>query len=878
MTDLTPAMQQYMEFKTRYNDCILFFRMGDFYEMFFEDAVTASKVLDIALTTRNKNREDSIPLCGFPCHAISSYLSRLIEKGFKVAICEQVEDPRQAKGVVKRDVVRVVTPGLVVDPDNLEAKENNYLAALVDEGGRFGLAFVDISTGEFRATDLDPRDILSEMAGLPIREILLPETLSDPVLERLWDRHGAVCRVNRFPSGYFDVREASERLASHFPSEVPATLDLENRPAALCAAGAVLRYMEENQLDCRGHLNRLEAYGTEERLLLDDTAKETLEIFATIQEGKKQGSLLHVLDETATAMGGRRLRSWLHYPLVDPIRIRARLVAVSELLENHLLRGNLRRLLASLYDLERLGGRIAMEAAHARDLVSLKASLELLPKIRRLLEPLETPFVSAIASGMDEMTDVRDRIERALVDEPPLTLREGGLIREGYDPELDEVVALSQSGKAGIAALEASERERTGIASLKVGFNSVFGYYIEVTHANAHLIPGDYVRKQTLVNAERYINSALKEFEHAVMNAEERRRKMEYDLFVALRHQVMGEVQRIQKTATLVADLDVLSALAEVAERNRYCRPAVDDGDRIDIVDGRHPMVEQFMSGDRFVPNDLRLDRGENRFLVITGPNMAGKSTFIRQAALIVLMAQIGSFVPAAKAHIGVADRIFTRIGASDSLSRGQSTFMVEMNEVANILRNATGRSLIVLDEVGRGTSTFDGLSIAWAVAEYLHDAETLGARTLFATHYHQLLELAATRKGVKNYNIAVREWGDKIIFLRKIMAGGASRSYGIQVAQIAGLPDQVIGRAKEILKNLESGELDRSGRPRLSRQRKGVREPNSFQPQLNLFMTDEEAIVEELRDLDPMSLSPLEALNRLCAWKERLNEVTGKR
>jgi DNA mismatch repair protein MutS len=774
-----------------------------------------------------------------------------------VAICEQVEDPKQAKGVVKREVVRVVTPGLVVDPDNLEAKENNYLAALVDEGGRFGLAFVDISTGEFRVTDLDPRNILSEMAGLPIREILLPETLNDPVLERLWDRRGAVCRVNRFPPGYFDVREAAERLAGHFPAEVLAAMDMEHRPAALCAAGAVLRYMEENRLDCRGHLNRLEAYGTEERLLLDDTAKETLEIFATIQEGKRQGSLLHVLDETVTAMGGRRLRSWLHSPLVDPVRIRARLAAVSELLENHLLRGNLRRLLASVYDLERLGGRIAMEAAHARDLSSLKASLELLPGIRRLVEPLETPFISAIAAGMDEMADVRERIERSLVDEPPLTIREGGLIREGYDPELDEVIARSRNGKAGIAALEAAERERTGIASLKVGFNNVFGYYIEVSHANAHLVPGDYVRKQTLVNAERYINSALKEFEHAVMNAEEKRRQMEYDLFGSQRRQIMKEVQRIQKTAALVADLDVLSALAEVAERYRYCRPTVDDSDRIDVVDGRHPMVERFMSGDRFVPNDLRLDRGENRFLVITGPNMAGKSTFIRQAALIVLMAQIGSFVPAASAHIGVADRIFTRIGASDSLSRGQSTFMVEMNEVANILRNATGRSIIVLDEVGRGTSTFDGLSIAWAVAEYIQDSETLGARTLFATHYHQLLELAATRKGVKNYNIAVREWGDRIIFLRKIMAGGASRSYGIQVAQIAGLPDSVIGRAKEILKNLESGELDRSGRPRLSRQRKGVREPALFQPQLNLFMTDEEAILEELRDLDIMSLSP---------------------
>jgi len=868
--DLTPAMKQYVDLKSRYEDCILLFRMGDFYEMFFDDAVTASKVLDITLTTRNKNKDDSIPLCGFPYHAVSTYVARLIEKGFKVAVCEQLEDPKLAKGVVKRDVVRVITPGLVVDPDNLDAKENNFLAAFYMEGGLFGLAFVDISTGEFRVAGFGEKDFFPEISGLNFREVIIPAQFEERALDRLWVREGVSCRVNRFPEDYFDRTAAAGRLKEYFPEEAIKAFALEDRPAVLAAAGAVLRYVEETQKEHLPHINSLQEYRTDQYLVLDDIAKQTLELFFTIQEGKKKGSLLHVLDETVTSMGGRRLRWWLHYPLVDPVRIRSRLGAVYELRENHMLRESLRRLLASIYDLERLGGRIAMNVANARDLVALKISLEQLPELRRLVSPLPSALLSSIAAGIDEMTDLHDLIALAIADEPPLSLREGGMIREGYDGELDDVAALSRDGKKGIAALEMEEKKRTGINSLKVGFNNVFGYYIEVTKANAAGVPDDYVRKQTLVNAERYINQALKDYEHAVLNAEERRKQLEYDIFISIRARIAREVRRIQLTASFLADLDALASLAEVAEKNQYSCPIVDDGDLIEITDGRHPVVELALKGERFVPNDACLDCRLNRFLVITGPNMAGKSTFIRQVALIVILAQMGSFVPAANARIGVVDRIFTRIGASDNLSRGQSTFMVEMNEVANILTNATGRSLIILDEVGRGTSTFDGLSIAWAVAEYIHNNRTLGARTLFATHYHQLLELAVTREGVKNYNVVVKEWGDKIVFLRKIMEGGTSRSYGIQVAQIAGIPDDIIVRAKEILHNLENGELDRSGMPRISRTRKGAG-PSSRQAQLSLFITDEDNVMNELKDLDTMRLTPLDALNLVHSWKKRL-------
>jgi DNA mismatch repair protein MutS len=867
--DLTPAMRQYMDIKRQYPDCILFFRMGDFYEMFFEDAVTASKVLEITLTSRNKGNEDSIPLCGFPYHAASSYIAKLIDKGFKVAICEQVEDPKQAKGIVKREVVRVVTPGLVVESDHLDAKENNYLAALHAHEDHVGLAFLDISTGEFRVTESqDTEYLLTEIGGLDFREVLIEDQSKAYRLLKTFLREKDNCRVNTFSSDYFQYDEAAACLHHYFTDEQLGQISLDRYPAMVCAAGAVLRYVEETQKDQLRHINEIQWYQPDHYLVLDDIAKRNLELFSTLQDNKREGSLFHILDQTITAMGGRRLRWWLSYPLVSPDRITERLAAVAEIKEHHLRRENLRKILHRVYDLERLAARMSMGVANARDLIALKVSLQALPDIKCGLNGLTSHLISSLAAAVDEMADVRELIEKCIADDPPISLREGGMIKDGVDPELDELISLTRDGKKWIAALEDGERKRTGINSLKVGFNQVFGYYIEVTKANAGLVPGDYIRKQTLVNAERYINQELKGYEYTVLNAEERRKQREYDLFMDIRQSIAKHIRRIQGTASKIADLDAIASLADVAERCNYCCPVVDDEEAITIMEGRHPVVERMPLPASFVPNDLSLDLDKNRFLIITGPNMAGKSTYIRQCALVVLMAQMGSYVPAARARIGVVDRIFTRIGAADSLSRGQSTFMVEMNEVANILKHASRRSLIILDEVGRGTSTFDGLSIAWAVAEYLHDAGHLGARTLFATHYHQLTELAVTNEGVKNFNIAVKEWGDRIIFLRKIMEGGTNRSYGIQVARIAGVPDEVISRAREILNNLEKGELDETGMPKIAR---GKKEHQKNRNQLSLFADPHETIIKEIKELDILKMTPLDALSRISDWKEKL-------
>ena len=872
MSSLTPAMRQYLEIKTRYPDCILLFRMGDFYEMFFEDAVLASKLLDITLTSRDKGKEDSVPLCGFPWHAASSYIARLISKGCKVAVCEQMEDPRLAKGVVKREVVRVVTPGLVLDPDSLEAKQNNFLAGVALRGEAFGLAFVDVSTGEFRATEMrDRASFLDEVIRHGFREVVLEEGLKDPLLESVLARELEGCVINRFPRDWFDHGAALAILGEHIGAESIARLEPERRPALIAAAGAVMRYVRETQRERLGHINEITAYRSESFLVLDETAKRNLELFATTQGGTKEGTLFHVLDETMTAMGGRRLRWWLAYPLLDATRIRERLAAVGEIREAHLARRDLRRALGGLHDMERLGARISLGVANGRDLAALRASLRALPALRGLLGAFETPVLAAIRDGIDEMPETLDLLERAIVDEPPLALREGGIIREGYDAELDRILSIARDGKSWIAALEAKERRRTGIANLRVGFNSVFGYYIEVTKSQAASVPAEYIRKQTLVNAERYINEELKEYEQTVLHAEERRREREYDLFTEIRERVAGRIRRIQKSAAALADLDALAALAEAAEKYNYVRPAVDESDVIEIRDGRHPVVERMPLAEGFVPNDVLMDRGANRLLVITGPNMAGKSTYIRQVALIVILAQMGSFVPAAEARIGLVDRVFTRVGAADVLAKGQSTFMVEMTEVAHILRNATPRSLILLDEVGRGTSTFDGLSIAWAVAEHIHDAPHLGTRTLFATHYHPLTDLALTREGVANYYIAVKEWGERIIFLRKIMKGATNRSYGIQVARLAGVPDEVVARAKEVLGNLEKGELDEVGMPRLARRRKG--EKRSQAGQLSLFADDESLVLEEIASTEVNALTPIEAMNLIAQWRERIKK-----
>ncbi|MCX5852133.1 MAG: DNA mismatch repair protein MutS [Deltaproteobacteria bacterium] len=868
--NLTPAMRQYLEIKEQYKDCILFFRMGDFYEMFFEDAVVASKILEIALTSRSRDKQEGIPLCGVPYHAASAYISRLIDSGFKVAVCEQVEDPKLAKGIVRREVVRVVTPGLVVEPDNLIAKENNFLAGLSGVDNEYGLAFIDISTGEFWVTRCDDREMLcNEVAGHDFREIIVCDELRDSPFMKMLSSFLNGCLINYLSSGYFEPDSSTAYLDGWTGTDGSPLGDIRQSRAMASAAGAVIRYVRETQKESLSHLNEIHPYAVHNFLVIDETARRNLELFSTIQEGKKQGSLIHVIDQTVTAMGGRHLRRWLLYPLVDAEKIKERHAAVAEMKEHHQLRYDARNLLSRVYDMERVGGRIAMGIANARDLISLRESLSIIPGLKAALQECRTPLIRRLVSGLDAMEDVVDLIGRAIEDDPPVTIRDGSIIKRGFNEELDALVSMSTDGKRWIASLEDKERKRTGIHSLKVGFNNIFGYYIEVTKSNIPHVPGDYIRKQTLVNAERYINEELKEYESTVLNAEERRKKKEYELFLEVREGITGEIKRLQRTASSVADIDCLASLAEVAERYGYRCPEVTTADRIFIREGRHPVVERMDLDSGFVPNDAHLDGDGNRVLIITGPNMAGKSTYIRQVALIVIMAQMGGFVPANEAEIGIVDRVFTRVGAADSLSKGHSTFMVEMIEVAAILRNATPRSLILLDEVGRGTSTFDGLSIAWAVTEYIHDSERMGSRTLFATHYHELTELALTRSGIKNYCVAVKEWGDTVIFLRKIVSGGSNRSYGIQVARLAGVPGDIIARAREILKNLETGELDEVGMPKIARGRKPPRAAR--QAQLPLFLSEEEKVIGEIKATDVTTMTPIEALQKIGDWRSRI-------
>ena len=867
--NLTPAMKQYVEIKKKYPDCILFYRMGDFYEMFFEDALTAAPILEITLTSRNKTKEDAVPLCGFPYHAASAYITKLVEKGFKVAICEQVEDPKNAKGIVKRDVIRVITPGLVLDEENLKASENNYLACIAADRDVLGLAFLDISTGEFQVSEFVSRDaLLSALAGLDFKELLMSPAFPDPVLTKMLEAQMPAGCVNYIEEMCFDPGRADEILDRELAVDVLEQSKIKERQAAKIAAAVILRYVNSTQMVRAGHISAIKAYLPQNHLILNDTARRNLEIFSTIQDNARAGSLFSLLNETLTPMGARRLRWWMGYPLVIPEKIRARLAAVAEIKDNHTARSGLRKTLSRIYDLERLAGRVALKVATPRDLVALKTSLSVLPQLQLLMTDFTAPSLTAVRKEITDMSALVDLLSRAIVPDPPPRVQEGGFIAAGFDEGLDHLRSISRDGKKWIAQLEAKEKQATGINSLKVGFNNIFGYYIEVTKANAALVPDSYVRKQTLVNAERYINQELKEFEQTVLNAEEKIRERENALFNQLRDDLLPSIFDIQYNAFRVAELDALCALAEVAEKYSYSCPEVDDEDTIDIRDGRHPVVETALKKEGFVPNDTLMDLQGNRLLVITGPNMAGKSTYIRQVALIVLLAQMGSFVPAAHARIGVVDKIFTRIGASDSLMKGQSTFMVEMMETAQILTDATSRSLVILDEVGRGTSTFDGLSIAWAVAEYIHDFGGRGMRTLFATHYHQLTDLAASKEGAKNYNIAVKEWGEKIIFLRKIMVGGTSRSYGIEVARIAGVPTDVIIRAREILHNLEKGEFDEIGMPRIAR---GVNAAKQANRQLNLFVESEDAVLEELRQIDIASMTPLDALNKLSELKSKV-------
>jgi DNA mismatch repair protein MutS len=867
--NLTPAMKQYVEIKEKYPDCILFYRMGDFYEMFFEDALTAAPILEITLTSRNKSKEDAVPLCGFPYHAASGYITKLVEKGYKVAVCEQVEDPKNAKGIVRREVVRVITPGLVMDEENLNASENNYLACISATDHTLGLAFLDLSTGDFQIGEFPSRDtLLAAISGLEFKELLIKRSFPDPVLLKMLEANRSAVLLNRIDDDEFEASRVDNVLRRELSAEVLEKSKVMANHAAKTAAAVILAYVNSTQMVRASHLSEIKWYLPQNYLLLDDTARRNLEIFATISDGARAGSLFHLINETLTPMGARRLRWWLSYPLISPANIRDRLAAVAEIKDNHPARSQMRKTLSRIYDLERLAGRVALRVASPRDLIALKLSLGILPELQSMLEDFTAPALVGIRQEMLDMHKLVDLLSCAIVADPPARTQEGGFIASGYDEELDRLRSISRDGKKWIAALEAKERQATGISSLKIGFNNIFGYYIEVTKANALLVPDSYVRKQTLVNAERYINQELKEFEQTVLGAEEKIRNREQELFRELGDDLLQYIPGIQHNAFLVADLDAFCALSEVAEKQSYTCPEIDEQDVIDIRDGRHPVVEAALKKEGFVPNDTLMDLQGNRLLVITGPNMAGKSTYIRQVALIVLMAQMGSFVPAAHAHIGVVDKIFTRIGASDSLIKGQSTFMVEMMETAEILSEATSRSLVILDEVGRGTSTFDGLSIAWAVAEYLHDLQGKGVRSLFATHYHQLTDLAAARNGVKNYNIAVKEWGEKIIFLRKIMEGGASRSYGIEVARLAGVPEVVIGRSREILHNLEKGEFDEIGMPRIARGKATAAKGN---PQLSLFVESEDAVCDELRRLDISSMTPLEALNKLSDLKNKL-------
>jgi DNA mismatch repair protein MutS len=865
---LTPMMQQYLSTKERYPEAILFFRLGDFYEMFFDDAVLASRTLDLTLTSRDKDAEDPVPMCGVPYHAASGYIARLLERGYQVAICDQVEDPRQAKGIVKREVTRVVTPGTVLEEEVLDARAPSYLLAVAPGETRFGLAFLDLSTGEFRMLETEGRDALfDETARIEPREVLVPRGADPAWLEPYRERFPRTL-IHPVAAEGFELSEAEKRLERRFGG---VTALREGYAEGIRAAGAVLAYLENTaSQDITGaaHIARLVPVASRTTMVIDEATQVNLELCETLR-GERQGSLLHVLDRTQTAMGARRLRSWLRYPLLLVDEIRQRHAAVEALLEESTVRADLCAELGLVHDLERLTGRVATGMATPRDLWALRRSLEHIPAVRALLSRLDAPLLTSLRGGMEEFADIAAEIARTLIDDPPATTKEGGYIRAGCNAELDELLGITQDGKGWLLRLEQEQRRATGIGSLKVRYNKVFGYYLEVTQANLDKVPAHYIRKQTLAGVERFVTPELKEMEARVLGAEERRLAVEREIFEDLRKRISASASRLQATASRLADLDALASLAEVAERQRYVRPAVDEGDRIEIVEGRHPVVEAMGLPEGFVPNDVFLDGAENQLLLITGPNMAGKSTVLRQTAVISLLAQMGSFVPASRATLGIVDRIFTRVGARDDLARGRSTFMVEMSETAQILHHATRKSLIVLDEIGRGTSTYDGVSIAWAVAEYLHDR--VGAKTLFATHYHELTELADSKERVRNFHIAVREWKDQVIFLRKLVAGGANRSYGIQVGRLAGLPREVLDRAREVLASLERHALDSSGRPALS-----VRAGAHSAGQLSLFRpaaAEVSPLEEALRALELDQLTPLQALETLY----RLRELAAK-
>ncbi len=862
MAEMTPMMQQYLKTKEQYKDCILFYRLGDFYEMFFDDALIVSKELELTLTGKSCGLEERAPMCGVPYHAVEGYLNRLVSRGYKAAICEQVEDPKTAKGLVARDVVRIVTPG--TNLNTVDETKNNYLMCIVYLSDRYGISTADITTGDYFVTEVDSkRKLLDEIQKFAPSEIVCNEAFSMSGVDLNDLKYRLNIALYPLESWYFDDELCKRTLLTHFQVSDLSGLGLRDLSCGTIAAGTLLKYLYETQKNSLAHMTRLKPYAIGKYMIIDSSSRRNLELVETLREKQKRGSLLWVLDKTKTAMGARTLRAMVEQPLIDRGEIEKRHEAIAELNAHTITREELREYLNPIYDLERLIGRISYQTANPRDLTAFSTSLEMLPHIKTLMRDFQSPLMQTLYQELDELSDLQALIAAAIREDPPISVRDGDIIRDGYHEDVDRYRKAKTEGKSWLAKVEADEREKTGIKNLKIKYNKVFGYYLEVTNSYKDMVPDYYMRKQTLTNAERYITPELKELEDTILGAEEKLTALEYKLFVELRETIAAEVVRIQQTAKAVALIDVFTSLAFVAERNGYVRPKMNEKGIIDIKGGRHPVVERMIDNDLFISNDTCLDNGSRRISVITGPNMAGKSTYMRQTALIVLMAQVGSFVPADSAKIGIVDRIFTRVGASDDLASGQSTFMVEMTEVANILRNATSSSLLILDEIGRGTSTFDGLAIAWAVIEYISNPRILGAKTLFATHYHELTELEGSLAGVNNYCIAVKEKGDDIVFLRKIVKGGADKSYGIQAAKLAGVPEPVISRAKELVEELVQADI--------SLKPKAVPVEMDME-QISLFDTvKDDDIITELREMDLSNMTPIDALNTIYRLQNKI-------
>ena len=879
MAELTTMMKQYMETKSQYQDCILFYRLGDFYEMFFEDALTASRELEITLTGKNCGQEEKAPMCGVPYHAVEGYLNRLVAKGYKVAICEQVEDPKTTKGIVKREVVRIVTPGTNLDTQALDETKNNYIMCIVYIADKYGVSVADISTGDYFVTEIpDSAKLLDEIYRFSPSEIICNEAfyMSGVDMDGMKDRLGIT--IYSLESWYFDDEVCRKKLLEHFEVSSFAGLGLADYDCGIISAGALLQYLLETQKNSLSNLTHITPYAAGKFMMIDSSTRRNLELCETLREKQKRGSLLWVLDKTKTAMGARTLRKYVEQPLIDKTEIIRRLDAVQELKEQAISREEIREYLSPVYDLERLITKIAYGSANPRDLTAFRSSLEMLPALLYILQEMKAELLKDLAVDLDPLEDLCILVKKAIREDPPIAMKEGNIINDGYNEEVDKLRRAKSDGKDWLAKLENDEREKTGIKNLKIKYNKVFGYYLEVTNSYKEMVPEYYTRKQTLANAERYITPELKELEDMILGAEDKLYALEYELYSEVRDLIASQIERIQKTAKAVAALDAFASLALVAERNNYVRPKINEKGVIDIKEGRHPVVERMIPNEMFISNDTYLDDKKHRISIITGPNMAGKSTYMRQTALIALMAQIGSFVPAKSANIGLSDRIFTRVGASDDLASGQSTFMVEMTEVANILRNATSKSLLILDEIGRGTSTFDGLSIAWAVIEYISDSRLLGAKTLFATHYHELTELEGKIDSVNNYCIAVKEKGDDIVFLRKIVKGGADKSYGIQVAKLAGVPELVIGRAKEIVEELSDEDItarvsEIASKERVVKKKPKVKKYDDVDiAQMSLFDTvKDDDVLEELKNLDVGNMTPIDALNTIYRLQNKL-------